>query len=74
MSAVRSERKLIEGSKKAKVLGSLKPPMAVSVRTLEAEQAAETRRRAVRLFCRALIRLYLEDHGKPENGKSLGIL
>jgi hypothetical protein len=71
---MRSDRKLIEGPKKDKVSGSLKPAIAVSVKTLEAEQTADSKRKAMRLFCRAMIRLYLRDNEDPDIGNSLGIL
>lgn len=58
----------------SKVSKSAKPSMAVSVKTLDAEQAARDRQKALRLFCRAMIRLYLQDKGNPKNGKSLGVL
>jgi hypothetical protein len=69
-----SERKLIEGPKKDKVLESSRPVLTVSVKTLEAEQTADSKRKAIRLFCRAMIRLYLRDNKEPDIGNSLGIL
>ena len=71
---MRSERNLIEGPKKDKVFASSRRAIVVSVKTLDAEQTTESKRKAVRLFCRAMIRLYLRDHGKPDIGNSLGIL
>jgi hypothetical protein len=64
----------MESPKKGKVslLGSTK--IAVSVKTLDTAQRAGEKQRALRLFCRAMIRLYLQDHGNPENGKRLGVL
>jgi hypothetical protein len=50
------------------------PSIAVSVKTLTSEQTVSAKQKALRLFCRAMIRLYLQDNGKPENGKRLGIL
>jgi hypothetical protein len=37
--------------------------IAVSVKTLETEQSASQKESALRLVCRALLRLYLRDHG-----------
>jgi len=51
-----------------------KPSLRVSVKTLEAEQAAGDRQKALRLVCRAMIRLYLQSKGNPTNGKRLGVL
>jgi len=58
----------------SKVSRSARPSIAVSVKTLDVEQAARDRQRALRLFCRAMIRLYLQDKGNPKNGKCLGVL
>ena len=65
---------MIEGLKKDKVSKSLRPAIAVSVKTLEGEQTADSKRKAVRLYCRAMIRLYLRDNGNPDIGNSLGLL
>jgi hypothetical protein len=65
---------LIEQPKISKVSESLRPAIAVSVKTLDTDQTASHKHKALRLFCRAMIRLYLQDNAKPENGKSLGIL
>jgi hypothetical protein len=65
--------KLIKRAKISKVSGA-SPAMAVSVKTLTAEQTASAKQKALRLFCRAMIRLYLQDNRNPENGKCLGIL
>lgn len=48
--------------------------LTVSVKTSDVEQTRAMQEEAVRLFCRALIRLYLQDQGCPDNGKRLGIL
>jgi hypothetical protein len=49
--------------------------LTVSVELLDAEQTASARMKALRLFCRGIIRLYLKEHANNfENGKSLGIL
>ena len=53
------------------------PPryLAVSVKTTEAEQAASLKKKALRLFCCAMIRLYLQDNtANLENGNRLGVL
>jgi hypothetical protein len=63
---------LIKRPKMSKV--SAAPEIAVSITTLDAEQTESTRRKAIRLFCRAMIRLYLQDHENRENGKRLGVL
>jgi hypothetical protein len=70
---VKSEQ-LIGRPKKSKVSGSSSLTIAVSIKTLDAEQTASAREKALRLFCRAMIRLYLQDNGNPENGKRLGVL
>jgi len=67
-------RQLIERPKLSKVSGSLSPTIAVSVKTLDTEQTASSKQKALRLFCRAMIRLYLQDNGNPENGQGLGVL
>jgi hypothetical protein len=65
---------LMRRQKKGKVSASSSPAIAVSVRTLEAEQTASDRQKALRLFCRAMIRLYIQDQGNPDHGTSLGVL
>jgi hypothetical protein len=65
---------LILRSKKSKVSKSSSQAITVSVKTLESEQTAVSRQKALRLFCRAMIRLYIQDQGKPEDGKRLGLL
>ena len=67
-------QKLIDCPKKSKVSRSFSTRIAVTFKTLETEQTAGDKQKALRLFCRAMIRLYLQDHGSPENGKRLGIL
>ena len=67
-------RQLIERPKMSRVSSSLRSTIAVSVKTLDTEQTVSKRQKALRLFCRAMIRLYLQDNGNPENGKSLGVL
>jgi len=64
---------LIGQSKMSKVSRS-HPNVVVSIEVLDAEQAADAKQKALRLFCRAMIRLYIQDNGNPENGKRLGIL
>ena len=65
---------LIEPSEISKVSGSSSPKIAVIIKTLNAEQTVSNQQTALRLFCRAMIRLYHQDRGNPENGKSLGVL
>jgi hypothetical protein len=67
------ENDLIEGRKKRKV-SSVSPPIGVSIKVANAEQTPDMRRRAARLFCRAMIRIYLRDNGSPDDGKSMGVL
>jgi len=67
-------RKLIERPKMSRVSSSLSSTIAVSVKTRDAEQTVSGKQKALRLFCRAMIRLYLQDSGNPENGKGLGVL
>ena len=64
---------LIKRPKMSKVSWA-SPAIAVSVNTLSEEQNASSKQKALRLFCRAMIRLYLQDNGNPKNGKRLGIL
>ena len=67
--------KLIGSPKKSKLSKSSDRRISVSVKTLEAAQTPAAEAEALRLFCRALIRLYLKDRAhNPENGKGLGIL
>ena len=65
---------LIESKKTSRVSKSLRPTIAVSVKALDAAQTGSNKQKALRLVCRAMIRLYLQDNGKPEHGKGLGIL
>ena len=58
----------------SKVSESRRPAIAISVKTLEAEQTLVAKQRALRLFCRAMIRLYLQHNSKSRNGKRLGVL
>ncbi len=58
----------------SKVLRSTSLKIAVSVKTLDTEQTASQKQKALRLFCRAMIRLYLQDTSNPDHGKRLGIL
>jgi hypothetical protein len=51
-----------------------KPPIITSVKLMEMEQTADMNQTAIRLICRAMIRLYLRDHGNPDCGNSLGVL
>jgi hypothetical protein len=53
---------------------SSSPTITSCVRVAATEQTLEMRHNAVRLFCRAMIRLYLRDNGNPDSGNSLGIL
>jgi len=48
--------------------------LAVSVRTLDVEPARGSKDAALRLICRAMIRLYLRDCGDPTDGERLGVL
>jgi hypothetical protein len=67
-------KKLTRRSKTSKV--SRAPSfIAVSIKTVDAEQTASDKHRALRLFCRAMIQLYLKDNTeKSEYGKRLGVL
>ena len=67
-------KRLNQEAKISKVFTSSNFPIEVSIRTLDVEQTEANKQKALRLYCRAMIRLYLQDHGHPENGKSLGIL
>jgi len=66
------QNSLIRELKKRRV--SSTTPIGTSVKTADAEQTTEMRRKAARLFCRAMIRLYLRDNGNPDLGNSLGVL
>ena len=48
--------------------------LTVSVKTLDVEPAAVSKDAALRLLCRAMIRLYLHDYGDPVNGERVGVL
>jgi hypothetical protein len=63
--------KLISGAKSSKFTAS-RAALAVSFKTLDREQCSGDKQKALRLFCRAMIRVYLLD--KQQNGKRLGIL
>lgn len=65
---------LTERTKIIKVSESSRVTIAVSVKAVDTEQTAGDKRKALRLFCRAMIRLYLQDNAKDRNGKSMGIL
>jgi hypothetical protein len=66
---------LTKRSGKSKVLASSGPTITVSVKTVDTEQTGSDKHKALRLFCGAMIRLYLQDQAnKPANGKSVGIL
>jgi hypothetical protein len=64
---------LNQGQKKGTVSSSSAAIMT-TVKIAELEQTAEMRRKALRLFCRAMIRLYLRDNGAPDLGNGLGVL
>jgi hypothetical protein len=51
-----------------------KASVTVSIKTLDVEQCVESGEKATRIFCRAMIRLYLEESGGRDNGESLGVL
>lgn len=66
---------LTEECKRSKVSASSVPTIAFAVRSVGTEQTASQKEKALRLFCRAMIRLYLQDNTeKPQNGKRLGVL
>jgi hypothetical protein len=61
-------------SKKYRVSLRAKPPISSSMKHLDREQSIGAKEKALRLFCRALIRLYLKDQGSDTDGNRLGIL
>jgi hypothetical protein len=65
---------LTERPKISKFSKLLTSTFTVTAQTFDAEQTASCKQKAVRLFCRAMIRLYLKDHGNREHGKRLGVL
>ena len=67
-------QRLTDITKLRRVSTSKKPSVTVSLRTLDVEQRAESKEKAIRLVCRAMIRLYLEENRNLEHGKSVGIL
>jgi hypothetical protein len=70
-----TDEKLIASGKKSRLSRPSARPISVSIKTLEAEPTASSQAKALRLFCRAMIRLYLKNHANhSENGKSLGVL
>jgi hypothetical protein len=48
--------------------------IAVSIKTIDTAQSASSKQAALRLFSRAMIRLYLQDRGNPNNGERIGVL
>lgn len=69
-----AKKRLIERTETGKVSRSSPARIVAHVKTLDVEQTASSRQKALRLFCRAMIRLYFQDNEDPKNGKSLGIL
>lgn len=65
---------LIEIAKRSTVSKAKCPSMTVVVKTLDRDQTTAERQRALRLFCRAMIRLYLQDNSEAQNGKGVGVL
>jgi hypothetical protein len=65
---------LIEPTKRSRVSGAERPAVKVAVKTLDREQTVAERQKALRLFCRAMIRLYLQDNSEQQNGNGLGVL
>jgi hypothetical protein len=67
-------RTLMDPQKKHRV--SIKSALAirVSARIAEIEQTPDMQRRAARIFCRALIRLYIQENGDAAIGNGLGVL
>lgn len=70
MAETRHSDTLIKRRKKRKVW----LPVSSVIKVADNEQTAEMRRRAARLYCRAMIRLYLSDNGDPDLGNGVGIL
>jgi hypothetical protein len=64
---------LIESPEKDKVSATANA-ISTSVKVVDAEQTGSARGKALRLFCRAMIRLYLIDQAISDDRKSLGIL
>lgn len=58
----------------SKVTGPQSFRIGTATKTLDTEQTTSQRQKAVRLYCRAMIRLYLQDTDHPQNGKGLGLL
>ena len=59
---------------KSKVSRSKPLVVNVAVKQTHTEQAASDKAKALRLFCRSMIRLYLQDQEDPALGKRLGVL
>ena len=53
---------------------SKRSTLAVSIKTLDVEPGTGSKDAALRLICRAMIRLYLQDCEDPMDGERLGIL
>lgn len=55
--------------------GAPKPRLRVTIKQVEAEPVPERQRKALRLLCRGMIRLYIEEQKKNSNhGKGLDVL
>ena len=57
--------RLQAGQKMGKVSRRSTPRLRVSINITDFEQTPATQEEAIRLFARALIHLYLQDHGQP---------
>jgi hypothetical protein len=64
---------LNQGQKKCTVFSS-SAAITTRIKIADLEQTVEMRRKALRLFCRAMIRLYLRENGSPDLGNGLGVL
>ncbi len=67
-------RRRLLNSRGEKCTTSKPSTLAVSVKTLDVEAAAGSKDAALRLICRAMIRLYLRDCGDRTDGERLGVL
>jgi hypothetical protein len=70
--AIESLREL--NGRAEKCTTSARVPLTVSVGIRDVEPVAGSNEAALRLVCRAMVRLYLQDCEDPMHGKRLGVL
>lgn len=66
--------KLNEPPRNSRVSKRATAAVSITQKQLDTEQSMGDKQRALRLFCRALIRLYLQDSEGSSHDKGLGVL